>query len=244
MLFRQIIHEDLGCASYLIADRDAGVAAVVDPQWDIDPYQQLARLHGVRIEHVLETHNHADHVSGHGRLARATGATIHIHELAEAEYPHEPFSDGWVLELDEVTIEAIHTPATAPSTPPSCCATPAAAASPGRCWPATRCSSATSPGPTSRSSRARARRASSARSTSACCRSATRSRSGRATWAARSAAARGWTSRPPRRSASSAATTAPWRSPTRRRSSRTPSRRSPTGRPTSSGSSTSTAGRW
>jgi hydroxyacylglutathione hydrolase len=110
MLFRQIIHEDLGCASYLIADRDAGVAAVVDPQWDIDPYQQLARLHGVRIEHVLETHNHADHVSGHGRLARATGATIHIHELAEAEYPHEPFSDGWVLELDEVTIEAIHTP--------------------------------------------------------------------------------------------------------------------------------------
>ena len=110
MLFRQIIHEDLGCASYLVADRDAGVAAVVDPQWDIDPYLRLARLHGVRIEHVLETHNHADHVSGHGRLARATGATIHIHELAEAEYPHEPFADGWVLELDEVTIEAIHTP--------------------------------------------------------------------------------------------------------------------------------------
>ncbi len=77
------------------------VAAVIDPQWDIDPYLRLARLHGVRIEHVLETHNHADHVSGHGRLARATGATIHIHELAEAEYPHEPFADGWVLELGD-----------------------------------------------------------------------------------------------------------------------------------------------
>lgn len=110
MLFRQIIHEDLGCASYLVADRDAGLAAVVDPQWDIDPYLRLARLHGVRIEHLLETHNHADHVSGHGRLVRATGATIHVHELAGAEYAHEPLDDGWSLELGEVRIEAIHTP--------------------------------------------------------------------------------------------------------------------------------------
>ncbi|MGC1166615.1 MAG: rhodanese-like domain-containing protein [Solirubrobacterales bacterium] len=110
MLFRQIIHEDLGCASYLVGDREAGVAAVVDPQWDVEPYRRLARLHGVRIGHVLETHNHADHVSGHGRLARTTGATIHIHELAGAEYPHEPFADGWVLELGDLTIEAVHTP--------------------------------------------------------------------------------------------------------------------------------------
>jgi hydroxyacylglutathione hydrolase len=110
MLFRQIIHEDLGCASYLVADREAGVAAVVDPQWDVEPYRRLARLHGVRIGHVLETHNHADHVSGHGRLARTTGATIHLHELAEAQFDHEPFADGWVLELGEVTVEAIHTP--------------------------------------------------------------------------------------------------------------------------------------
>jgi glyoxylase-like metal-dependent hydrolase (beta-lactamase superfamily II)/rhodanese-related sulfurtransferase len=111
VLFRQVIHEDLGCASYLVGDTASGVAAVVDPQWDIDPYLHLSRLHGVRIEHVLETHNHADHVSGHGRLARATGATIHVHELAEAEYPHEAFADGWTLELGEgATIEAIHTP--------------------------------------------------------------------------------------------------------------------------------------
>jgi len=111
MLFRQIIHEDLGCASYLVGDPGSGVAAVVDPQWDIEPYLQLARLHGVRIEHVLETHNHADHVSGHGRLARATGATVHVNELAGAEYGHEPLADGWTLALgDGVTIEAIHTP--------------------------------------------------------------------------------------------------------------------------------------
>jgi hydroxyacylglutathione hydrolase len=110
VLFRQVIQEDLGCASYLVGDSDAGVAAVVDPQWDIDPYLRLSRLHGVRIEHVLETHNHADHLSGHGRLARATAATIHVHELAEAEYPHEPFTDGWTLTVGEVELEALHTP--------------------------------------------------------------------------------------------------------------------------------------
>jgi rhodanese-related sulfurtransferase/glyoxylase-like metal-dependent hydrolase (beta-lactamase superfamily II) len=110
MLFRQILHEDLSCASYLVGDTGAGVAAVIDPQWSIEPYLRLSRLHGVRIEHVLETHNHADHVSGHGRLARATGATIRVHGLAEAEYPHEAIIDGWRLHLGEVEIEALHTP--------------------------------------------------------------------------------------------------------------------------------------
>jgi hydroxyacylglutathione hydrolase len=110
MFFRQILHEDLSCASYLVGDASAGVAAVIDPQWSIEPYLRLSRLHGVTIEHVLETHNHADHVSGHGRLARATGAAIHIHELAGVEYSHEPFTDGWKLNLGEVEVEAMHTP--------------------------------------------------------------------------------------------------------------------------------------
>jgi hydroxyacylglutathione hydrolase len=110
MLFRQIVNEDLGCGSYLVGDTSAHVAAVVDPQWEIDPYLRLSRLHGVRIEHVIETHNHADHVSGHGRLAQATGATIHIHRLAEAEYPHQAIDDGWTLRLGAVEIEAVHTP--------------------------------------------------------------------------------------------------------------------------------------
>ncbi len=110
MLFRQIVHEDLGCASYLVGDPSARVAAVIDPQWDIDPYLRLSRLHGTRIEHVLETHNHADHVSGHGRLALATGATIHVHGLAEAEYEHRAIGDGWSLDLGKVRIEAVPTP--------------------------------------------------------------------------------------------------------------------------------------
>lgn len=110
MIFRQITHDDLGCASYLIGDESAGVAAVVDPKLDIDEYLRLARYMGVRIEHIIETHNHADHVSGHGRLAAATGATIHIHRRAEPDYEHEPIDDGWELELGSITVRALHTP--------------------------------------------------------------------------------------------------------------------------------------
>jgi glyoxylase-like metal-dependent hydrolase (beta-lactamase superfamily II)/rhodanese-related sulfurtransferase len=110
MIFRQITHDDLGCASYLVGDEDAGVAAVVDPKFAIEGYLELARYLGVSIEHILETHNHADHVSGHGRLASATGARIHIHRLAGAEYEHEPFEDGWELELGVVRVRATHTP--------------------------------------------------------------------------------------------------------------------------------------
>ena len=110
MVFRQIIHDDLGCASYLIGDEDAGVAAVVDPRFEIDEYLELARYLDVHIEHILETHNHADHVSGHGRLSAATGATIHVHALAGASYDHEPFEDGFVLELGGLRVRAIHTP--------------------------------------------------------------------------------------------------------------------------------------
>src|SRR3954451_18968454 len=94
---RQIPHADLGGASYLVGDDDAGVAAVVDPRFEIDEDLEMARYLGVSIEHVLETHNHADHVSGHGRLAEATGATIHIHKEAHADSPHEPFEDGYEL---------------------------------------------------------------------------------------------------------------------------------------------------
>ncbi|RKQ91592.1 glyoxylase-like metal-dependent hydrolase (beta-lactamase superfamily II) [Solirubrobacter pauli] len=110
MIFRQIAHEDLGCASYLIGDESAGVAAVVDPRLEIGEYLRVARYLGVQIEHILETHNHADHVSGHGRLAAATGARIHVHRLAAPDYDHEPFDDGWELALGAVVVRALHTP--------------------------------------------------------------------------------------------------------------------------------------
>ena len=108
MIFRQFLQEDLSCASYMVGD--GGVVAVVDPKFEIDEYLQTARYLGVRIEHILETHNHADHVSGHGRLAAATGATIHVHRIADPDYDHDAFDDGWELTLGELVIRALHTP--------------------------------------------------------------------------------------------------------------------------------------
>ncbi|CAN5522517.1 MBL fold hydrolase [soil metagenome] len=110
MIFRQIIPDDLGCASYLVGDEHAGVAAVIDPRLEIGEYLELARYVGVSIEAILETHNHADHVSGHGRLAAATGARIYIHREAEPDYEHVAIDDGFELELGSVLIRAMHTP--------------------------------------------------------------------------------------------------------------------------------------
>ena len=94
MFFRQVLHGDLGCASYLIADTGAGDGAVVDPKWAIDEYLELAGRHGFRIGHVVETHNHADHVSGRSRLVEATGAASGCTGWRGATYEHTPFEDG------------------------------------------------------------------------------------------------------------------------------------------------------
>ena len=75
MRFHQVLNEDLGCASYLLADGDEAV--VVDPRWEVGVYLELAARAGARITHVVDTHHHADHVSGRGRLVRRTGATVH-----------------------------------------------------------------------------------------------------------------------------------------------------------------------
>jgi hydroxyacylglutathione hydrolase len=108
VFFRQVLHEDLGCASYLVADD--GVSAVIDPKWDIEDYLALADEHGFQIAHVLETHNHADHVSGKGRLRRATRATIHVPAAAEVAFEHEPMADGDFVTVGGVRIAALATP--------------------------------------------------------------------------------------------------------------------------------------
>lgn len=110
MLFRQVINEDLGCASYLVGDITTGQAAVVDPQWDIAPYLETAAGRGLRITHIVETHTHADHVSGRGRLHEATNATMHVSPLAGADFPHEPLPDGAEVDLGTVRLRAMHLP--------------------------------------------------------------------------------------------------------------------------------------
>jgi hydroxyacylglutathione hydrolase len=110
VVFRQFVDDDLGCASYLIGDSGAGEAVVVDPAYAIEPYLEAAEEEGVRIVRVLETHTHADHVSGHGRFALEHGVPVAIHPLAESEYPFDALEDGKELRVGAVPIRVIHTP--------------------------------------------------------------------------------------------------------------------------------------
>jgi hydroxyacylglutathione hydrolase len=105
--FRQILHEDLGCASYLIADQ--GEALVVDPKWEIADYLEAAERAGATIRHVLETHHHADHVSGRARLAGLTGATCHL--PADPRRPQSAgLRDGDRLRVGNVELRALASP--------------------------------------------------------------------------------------------------------------------------------------
>jgi hydroxyacylglutathione hydrolase len=110
VLFRQFVDDDLGCASYLVGDEHAGVAVAVDPAYRIEPYLEEAERRGVRLVAVLETHTHADHVSGHGRLALEHGLPVRVHEDAGASFPHEPLADGTEIVLGDVVVRTIHTP--------------------------------------------------------------------------------------------------------------------------------------
>ena len=118
MLFRQFVDDDLGCASYLIGDEEAGEAVLVDPAYAIEPYLEEAERSGVRIARVLETHTHADHLSGHGRLALEQGVPVSIHPLAEPEYPFDPVEDGGEVEVGSLAIRVLHTPGHRPE---HCC---------------------------------------------------------------------------------------------------------------------------
>lgn len=109
MYFRQLRLPDIGCASYIIGSE--GVCAVVDPRWDAVPqYIGLARQQELRIAHIIETHTHADHVSGATRLASRTGATILIHRAAQISYSHVDIEDGEEILLGTVRLVVLHTP--------------------------------------------------------------------------------------------------------------------------------------
>lgn len=109
----------LGClahASYMLASNS--VAVVVDPQRDVDLYLKCAADNGLRIEHIFETHLHADFVSGHRELAQRTGAPIYIGEQAHAAFPHLPVGDGSVISFGDAEIRVLSTPG---HTPESIC---------------------------------------------------------------------------------------------------------------------------
>ncbi|MDQ1514628.1 MAG: hydroxyacylglutathione hydrolase [Actinomycetota bacterium] len=114
MFFRQY---ELGCLSlfsYLIGDESTGRAVVVDPQRDVSQYLGDAEVQGLKIERVIETHFHADFLSGHLELAAATGAVISYGEAARTEFAMDPLGDGQRLSLGEVSLEVRATPGHTP----------------------------------------------------------------------------------------------------------------------------------
>ena len=116
MYFKQFYVGCLAHASYLIGD--GGEAVVVDPSRDVDMYLDEAKAQGLTIRWVLETHLHADFVSGHREIAARTGATIGVGAQAEAGYPHRPLEEGDEIVVGAVRLKAIETPG---HTPESLC---------------------------------------------------------------------------------------------------------------------------
>ena len=112
MFFRQFRIPDMGCASYMVGSE--GVCAVIDPQWDIEPYLRIAKKEGLSISHIIETHVHADHVSGNRRLAQRSGARIYLHRASNARYDYLPLEDGQKILIGQVKIEVINTPGHTP----------------------------------------------------------------------------------------------------------------------------------
>lgn len=114
MYLEQFFIDGLGCASYLVGCEGAGVAAVVDPDRDVQKYLDAASQHGMKITHIIETHLHADHVSGNTELAARTGAEIYVHEAAEALFPHHVLTGGDVITLGNVELRVRFTPGHTP----------------------------------------------------------------------------------------------------------------------------------
>jgi hydroxyacylglutathione hydrolase len=110
MILKQFYLNCLAHASYLIGDEQSHVAAVVDPQRDIDQYLAFAAEHDLRIAHVFLTHFHADFIAGHLELRDRTGATIYLGAKAQAEYRFTPLHDGDVVSLGRVELRALETP--------------------------------------------------------------------------------------------------------------------------------------
>ncbi len=108
MYFQQFYLTCLSHASYMLGSE--GVACVVDPQRDVGIYLEEAAAHGLRIEHIIETHLHADFVSGHRELAERTGGRIYLGALAEARFPHVPVRDGHQVAFGRVALRFLETP--------------------------------------------------------------------------------------------------------------------------------------
>jgi hydroxyacylglutathione hydrolase len=115
MIFRPFYYDDLGCASYLLGCGTLGVCAVVDPRADdVETYIAFAGDKRMRISQVVDTHVHADHLSGGVELARRTGAAYRLHESAGVRVPFVPMRDDDEIDLGNTRVRVLHTPGHSP----------------------------------------------------------------------------------------------------------------------------------
>jgi glyoxylase-like metal-dependent hydrolase (beta-lactamase superfamily II) len=110
MWFKQLIREETGCATYLVGSSETGECLAFDPLWDVEPYLREADSAGLKITQVVDSHAHADHVSGARRLAAETGGQLWLPEGMDAKYDAQRLHDGDVLRLGEVEIEVLQVP--------------------------------------------------------------------------------------------------------------------------------------
>ena len=108
--------EDKGLAhySYAILSDCAKEIVLIDPARDPQPYYDFAEKNEAKIIGIIETHPHADFVSSHLEIQKKAGATIYTHSLVGADYPHQAFDEGTVLELGKIKLRSLHTPGHSP----------------------------------------------------------------------------------------------------------------------------------
>lgn len=118
MYFQHIYDNTLAQGSYFIGCQQAGVAAVIDPKWDVDTYIQIANEQNLRITHILETHIHADFLSGSRELSALTGANLYLSAEGgpdwQYEFDHVGLKDGDKITLGNLIIDVMHTPGHTP----------------------------------------------------------------------------------------------------------------------------------
>ena len=110
MYFKQVLDELCGCASYVVASRQSQEAAVIDPSIAIAQYEAVFNDRGFTLRYVIDTHVHADHVSGARRLGTRHHAPVCLHESARVTYPFRGLRDGEELELGQLRLRVVHTP--------------------------------------------------------------------------------------------------------------------------------------
>ena len=110
MWFETIIREETGCAAYMIGCQRTGECAVFDPLWDVQPYLDMAKKKKSKVRYSIDSHSHADHVSGARRLSEETGAELILPELADITYDATRVNHGDIIRMGGVGLGIFHAP--------------------------------------------------------------------------------------------------------------------------------------